>query len=91
MKLIILHPDYGHIELKEGQKVKDGIYDGLDQKQLFEKIMEDGYAGGKIPACFGVTYTDGRTELHQAKDKDKVDVMDPAIEEIMVMAPMAGG
>lgn len=89
MKLIVCSGYYGHCELAPGETVKDGPFAGLDQRQLFEKIMQEGY-GNNVPAVFFADKTDGSTV--KAVGREAAPLLDdPEVLEVTVLAPIAGG
>lgn len=89
MKLIVMHGYYGHVELMPGEKVKDGKFSGLDQRQMFEKIMQEGY-GKKVPAVFFADMKSGEVKKLVGKDAAGL-IDDPDVNEVTVIAPIAGG
>ena len=89
MKLIIAHGFYGHMELLTDEKVKTGPFQGLDQRQMFEKIMREGY-GNNVPAVFFAERTDGTVTRAVGKDAAGL-IDDPGVAEVTVIAPIAGG
>jgi hypothetical protein len=78
-KLIITHPEHGHLELKKKE----------DIEKEFEKIMKEGY-GDKIPAVFHAEMKDGTTEVFKGK-KAKDLIRNPEVQEVTVIAPLVGG
>ena len=89
MKLIICHGLYGHVELAENDVVKDGKFAGLNQREMFDRIMQEGY-GKKIPAVFHAEYGDGSVKMFTG-DKAAGLLDDTNVQEVTVIAPMAGG
>lgn len=89
MKLILCHGYYGHVELAESDMVKDGKFAGLDQRGLFERIMQEGY-GNNIPAVFHAEYDDGSVKMFKGKAAAGL-IDDPTVREVTVIAPIAGG
>ncbi len=89
MKLIVCHGYYGHLELAENDTVKDGKFAGLNQRELFERIMTEGY-GKNIPAIFHAEYQDGSAKMFKGADAGGL-IDDPTVQEITVIAPIAGG
>lgn len=89
MKLIVAHGMYGHLELLEGEKVKAGKFEGLDQRQLFERIMTEGY-GKNVPAVFFAEKKDGSVERFTGRAAAGL-IDDPDVAEVTVIAPIAGG
>lgn len=90
-KLIICHPDWGDKELTTEE----------DIKTEFERIMREGYAvmntkgatcevRKHIPAVFHATYTDGHTQVYNGEDAG-ILLDEPFVEEVIVIAPIAGG
>lgn len=93
-KLIVCHPDWGDKELT----VKEDI------KTEFERIMKEGYATEmeenmglcwrkvkkQVPAVFHATYTDGHTQVYTGEDAG-ILLDEPFVEEVIVIAPIAGG
>ena len=88
-KLIVAHGYYGHVELAPGEKVTEGKFAGLDQRQLFEKIMDEGY-GKNIPAVFFAEMNDGSVEKFTGKAAAGL-IDNPEVNEVTVIAPIAGG
>ena len=76
-KLIICHPKHGHLEVVE------------DIETEFRKIMETGY-GNNIPAVFIAEKADGSVEKAKANDAERF-LHDPDVQEVTVIAPIAGG
>ena len=89
MKLIVCHGLYGHVELAEADVVKDGKFAGLGQKEMFERIMQEGY-GKNIPAVFHAEYKDGSVKMFKNADAAGL-INDANVLEITVLAPIAGG
>ena len=89
MKLIVCSGYYGHCELLPGEKVEGGPHAGLDQRQLFEKIMQEGY-GNNVPAVFFADMADGSTRRVVGRDAAPL-IDDPGVLEVTVIAPIAGG
>lgn len=87
-KLIICHGYYGHLELGIEDKVIGGKFDGLSQKEMFIKIVEEGY-GKNIPAIFHAEYKDGSTKVF--KGGEAKNLINDDIEEVTVIAPIIGG
>jgi hypothetical protein len=88
-KLIVMHGMYGHIELAENDVVTDGKFKGLNQDEMFEKIMKDGY-GDKVPAIFHAEFNDGSTKVYTGKEAKEL-INNPDVNECTVIAPIAGG
>jgi len=78
-KLIITHPQHGHLELTETKEIESE----------FEKIMKSGY-GNNVPAVFHAEKTDGSVEVLKGKEAGKF-LRDPDVEEVTVISPLAGG
>ena len=78
-KLIITHPEHGHLELDTTR----------DIKREFEKIMREGY-GNNIPAIFHATRNDGTVVVKKGAEAQDL-IYDPQVREITVITPMAGG
>jgi len=89
MKLIICYGEYGHLALAENDVVKDGTFAGLNQREMFERIMKGGY-GNNVPAVFHAEYGDGSSKIFKAGDAAGL-IDDPSVKEVTVLAPMAGG
>jgi hypothetical protein len=89
MKLIVCSGYYGHCELATGDKVESGPFAGLDQRQLFGKIMQEGY-GNNVPAIFFADMEDVSTKKLVGKDAATL-LDDPQVREVTVIAPIAGG
>lgn len=88
-KLIITHGEYGHIELAENDVVAEGKFKGLNQKDMFEKIMNEGY-GGKVPAIFHAEFSDGSTKVFRGKDAGEL-IGRTDVEACTIIAPICGG
>lgn len=88
-KLIVCHGYYGHVELAPGDTVTDGKFAGMNQRQLFEQIMKEGY-GNKVPALFHAEYNDGSVKTFKGRDAAHL-IDDPDVNEVTVIAPIAGG
>lgn len=89
MKLIIAHGFYGHMELLAEDTVKTGPFVGLNQRQMFEKIMQEGY-GNNVPAVFFAEHKDGTVTRAVGKEAATL-IDDPDVSEVTVIAPIAGG
>jgi hypothetical protein len=88
-KLIVLSGLYGHIELAETDVVQDGKYKGLSQREMFERIMREGYGKG-VPAIFHTEFLNG--EVVQFKGSEAAPIIDrPDVEACWVIAPICGG
>lgn len=88
-KLIVCHGYYGHVELGVDDKVKNGQFAGLGQREMFEKIMQEGY-GKNVPAIFHAEFKNGDIKSFQG-DKAKELIDNPDVEEVTVIAPIVGG
>ncbi len=89
MKLIICHGYYGHVELAAADTVKTGKFAGLNQREMFERIMQEGY-GNNIPAVFHAEYGDGSVKMFKGNAAAGL-IDDPSVREVTVIAPIAGG
>lgn len=89
MKLIVCHGYYGHVELAEADTVKTGKFAGMGQRGLFEQILLEGY-GNNVPAAFHAEYHDGHVKMFKGRDAAGL-IDDPAVKEVTVIAPIAGG
>jgi len=78
-KLVVTHPDHGHLELVVDNEIETE----------FKKIMKEGY-GNKVPAVFHAEKKDGSVEVAKGKDAGKF-LRDPDVQEVTVIAPLAGG
>lgn len=88
-KLIVCDAQYGHIELLENEIIRDGKYKGLSQKQLFERIIREGY-GNNLPAIFIAKCKDKKITKYVGKEAEHLH-KDTNIKEIIVIAPIVGG
>lgn len=89
MKFVFCAAGYGHLELAEADIVPSGKFKGLTQKELFEKIMKEGY-GKNVPANFFAEFKDGSMKKFTGKSAS-VLIGDPAVDEVTVLAPIMGG
>jgi len=89
-RLIIYHPSYGHVDVKEGEVVKTGSYAGLNIDQAFEKIVSEGYGERKLSPMFSVEFSDGTNKILKHDQAGQIRDMEN-VEEVVVMAPFAGG
>jgi len=89
MKLIVMSGLYGHIELAENDVVATGKYAGIGQREMFERIMVEGYGGG-VPALFHTEFKNG--EIVQFRGDEAAPLIGrPDVKEVWVFAPLAGG
>ncbi len=89
MKLYVMHNHYGHVTLDTNDRVGHGLFEGLSQRELFEKIMQEGY-GNNVPAVFHAEYQDGTVKMFKGREAAGL-IDDPEVREVTVMAPIAGG
>lgn len=89
MKLCFIGAGYGHLELAENDVVQDGIFAGLTQRQLFERIMREGYSG-KIPPVFHTEFKNGEVVMFTGAEAQAL-IGRPDVETVTIMAPLCGG
>jgi len=88
-RLIIYHPSYGHIDVKEGETVQTGTFAGLNIEEAFKKIVTEGYGERKLKPLFGVDMNDGTSLILKQNQVGDINLAD--VNEITVMSPFSGG
>ena len=92
MKLLVCGFGYGHVELEDATtKVTGGKFSGMTQREVFNKIIADGY-GNNIPAVFHTEFKNGEILHVGSKDPAAPTIIDrPDVDQVWIIAPMAGG